>query len=216
MPMMNPASTMAMQPELLAGESIFWADQPNPRVIFHKEDLGLIPFSLLWGGFAIFWEAGVAGFWGTSHNVSTPSIFMMMWGVPFILIGQYLIWGRFVYDAWLKRRTHYAVTNRRVIVLQNGYRRKVVSAYLDSLPAVSKDGPDGSPGTLSFTPASGMLSNFFAGGSAGSSRGGNRSFQAWNSMSVGDSPVFRDIDDLDAVYRLVCDLREKSRSAPRS
>jgi len=45
----NPASSMAVQPELLSGESIFWADQPNPRVILHKEDMALIPFSLLWG-----------------------------------------------------------------------------------------------------------------------------------------------------------------------
>jgi hypothetical protein len=31
-------------------------------------------------------------------------------------------------------------------------------------------------------------------------------------MSIGDMPLFRDIDDLDYVYRLVSDLREKARS----
>jgi len=206
---MNPASTMAIQPELFSGETIYWSGQPNPRVIFHKEDVFLIPFSLLWGGFAIFWEAGATGFWGTGARHAP--FFFMLWGVPFVVLGQYLIWGRFFYDAWLKRRTHYAVTNRRVIVLQNGYRKKVVSAYLDSLPAVSKDGPDGSPGTLSFMPVAGMFSSFFGGSSADTPRRGSRSFQAWNAMSIGAFPIFRDIDDLDSVYRLVSDLREKSR-----
>jgi hypothetical protein len=32
-------------------------------------------------------------------------------------------------------------------------------------------------------------------------------------MHVGDAPIFRDIDNLDYVYRLVSDLREKSKSS---
>src|SRR5882724_3757770 len=157
MTMMNPASIMAIQPELLAGESIFWADQPNPHVIFHREDVFLIPLSLLWGGFAIFWEAGVTGFWSTGARHAP--FFFMLWGVPFVVIGQYLIWGRFFYDAWLKRRTHYAVTNRRVIVLQQCSKRKLVSAYLDAVPAVAKEGRDSGPGTLQFAPAASLWAN---------------------------------------------------------
>jgi hypothetical protein len=61
MPPSSQDSIVAVQPELLSGESIVWAGQPNTRVIFHKQDLYMVPFSLLWGGFAIFWEAGVSG-----------------------------------------------------------------------------------------------------------------------------------------------------------
>ena len=61
MSVISQDSVAAIQPELLSGESILWAGQPNHRVVFHKEDVFLIPFSLLWGGFAIFWEAGVSG-----------------------------------------------------------------------------------------------------------------------------------------------------------
>jgi hypothetical protein len=42
---------------------------------------------------------------------------MVLWGVPFVVIGQYMIWGRFLYDAWLKPRTYYGITNRRVLIL---------------------------------------------------------------------------------------------------
>jgi hypothetical protein len=206
---MNPASTMAIQPELLPGETIYWSGQPNPRVIFHKEDVFLIPFSLLFGGFAIFWEAIATGLWdsGTHH----APLFFMLWGVPFVVLGQYFIWGRFTYDAWLKRRTHYAVTNRRVIVLQDGRSRKLVSAYLDSLPAIAKQGPDSGPGTLQFAPAASFWANVSGTSSWSPSVRSRNHFAAWNTMSLGDSPIFRDIDDLDSVYRLVSDLREKSR-----
>ncbi len=34
---------------------------PNPNKIFHSADWFMIPFSLLWGGFAVFWEARVLG-----------------------------------------------------------------------------------------------------------------------------------------------------------
>jgi hypothetical protein len=134
----------------------------------------------------------------------------MIWGIPFVLIGQYLIWGRFIYDAWLKRRTYYAVTNRRVIVVQNGWSRKMVAPYLDSLPTVTKEGPDSGPGTLAFAPNSSLFSVFS--GSSSSSRG-RRGWGPWNAMTVGDAPIFCDIDNLDYVYRLVSDLREKCRSS---
>lgn len=201
----NSEAMTVIQSELAAGESIAWAGQPNRSVIFHKEDLFLLPFSLFWGGFAIFWEAGVSGFWSNGPR-NGAWIFGMIWGIPFVLIGQYLIWGRFMYDAWLKKRTYYAVTNRRVIVVQNGWSRKTVAAYLDSLPTVTKQGPDTGPGTLGFAPNSSLFSVF----SGNSSRG--RSWGAWNAMNVGDAPIFRDIDNLDYVYRLVSDLRERCRS----
>jgi hypothetical protein len=55
MPQINPSSAIAVQPELVPGESFVWAGQPKTSVVFHKEDAILIPFSLLWGGFAIVW-----------------------------------------------------------------------------------------------------------------------------------------------------------------
>ncbi len=58
-----------------------------------------------------------------------------VWGTrPFVLIGQYMIWGRFVYARWKKRRTFYALTNRRALIVVNGWRgRTTSSAYFDGL-----------------------------------------------------------------------------------
>jgi len=184
----------AIQPELLHGESILWSGKPDTKIVFHKEDLYLIPFSLLWGGFAMFWEAAVAGSFAKS-----AWLFGMVWGIPFVLVGQYLIWGRFFYAAWKKRRTYYAVTNRRVIVVQNGWRRRMAASYLDSLPMLIKEESSRGRGTLRFAPREPMWS-------------GRRGWGIWDGITVEEVPTFRDIEDVDRIYRLVSDAREKARS----
>jgi hypothetical protein len=199
MQQIDPNSMAAIQPELTSGESVQWAGQPNTRVIFHKEDFFLIPFSLFWGGFTIFWELIASGFWGSKGGAGAPSFFLI-WGIPFVLVGQYLIWGRFLYVAWLKKRTNYAVTNRRVVVVQDGWSRRVASAYLDTLPTIVKEGASSGTGVLRFAPVAPSWST-------------RQGWGAWNVMNVGEVPTFMDIDDVDSVYRLVSDLREKARGA---
>jgi hypothetical protein len=196
MGIIDPEVSSKVQSELMTGESLLWAGRPNPSVVFHSDDWYLIPFSLLWGGFAIFWEAGVLGYWGNGAKNGTPSSFMALWGIPFIVIGQYFIWGRFLYDAWLKRRTYYAVTNRRVLVMQEGWKPKTSWIYVNSIPTIEREGS--TTGTLWFGPKYPVIS-----GRGQRNRGMSR-------FSVGDVPIFADIDDLDSVYRMVLDLREKA------
>jgi hypothetical protein len=197
MPWPNQDTVVEIQPELTSGESIIWSGQPSPSVFFHKEDLFLIPFSLLWGGFAIFWEAGVSGFWGFNNQRNGSWSFGILWGIPFVLIGQYLIWGRFFFAVWLKRRTFYAVTNRRVLVVQNSWKRQMASAYIDTLPTLIKEGSSNGIGSLRFAQSQPAY--------------GRAQWGAWNSLSVGDVPTFVDIPEVDTVYRLISDLREKGR-----
>ena len=48
-------------------------------------DAALIPFSLLWGGFAFYWEYEV---------VTTRQFWVLqLWGIPFVLVGLYLVEG---------------------------------------------------------------------------------------------------------------------------
>jgi hypothetical protein len=198
----DQASYAVAQPELTAGETLLWEGQPSASIIFRKEDVFLIPFSLLWGGFAIFWEAGVSGYWGNGLKHNAPSYFVMLWGMPFVLIGQYLIWGRFLFTAWKKRRTHYAITNRRALVVQDSWRRKMASAYLDTLPALIKENSSNGMGRLRFATSEPIWSR-------------RNGWSAWDGMSVENVPVFRDIEDVDSVYRLVSEQRERLRDADK-
>ena len=197
MTVLDPGAAMKVQTEMMLGERVYWAGMPNPRVIFHSDDWAMVPFSLLWGGFAIFWEAGVLGYWGNGPRSGSPSLFMAIWGIPFIVMGQYMTWGRFLYDAWLKRRTYYAVTNRRVLVLQEAWKRKMNWMYLEAIPTIEREGT--MRGTIWF----GKKYPIIAG------RGQkNRSMSRFD---VGDIPVFADIDQVDGVERLVQELREQAR-----
>jgi len=201
----DPQISLIAQPELMSGENLLWTGKPNPSVIFHSDDKIIIPFSLLVGGFAIFWELGVFGFWGAGPVTAERqpqgaeySIFKALWGVLFILIGQYLIWGRFLSDAWLKRRTYYAITNRRVLVIQEGWRRKTSWLSINTIPTVKREGSR--RGTIWFGKKLPLLSLSASG----------HKVRNMSRFYIDDTPVFADIDDLDYVYRMVSDLREKN------
>jgi hypothetical protein len=68
-------------------------------------------------------------------------VFFVLFGLPFVAMGLYLIFGRFVQRRLVKQRTWYAVTVRRVLVLER--RRSgddLQAAFIDSLPAVGHSG----------------------------------------------------------------------------
>jgi hypothetical protein len=188
----DPECAMKMQPELMAGERFHWAGRPNAKVVFHSDDWSAIPFSLFWTGFFIFCEADALGYVSNSKR-GGGSLFMVLWCIPFIVIGQYMIWGRFFYDAWLKRRTYYAVTNRRILILQEGWKWKMRATQLDAVVGMEIEGD--TIGTIWFGPKYPVLA----------ARG--QKTRGWNRLSVGEVMIFADVDGVQAVHRLVLELR---------
>ncbi len=138
---MNPAEFPA---RLLEGERIVWSGRPVQGTLFMARDWFLVPFSIFWCGFAIFWEASVLG-------SNAPALFAL-WGIPFIVVGLYLTLGRFTIDAWLRRNTRYAVTNRRIIIARSDPFPKLTSISLERMPELQlTEWPDGR-GTIRFGP----------------------------------------------------------------
>ncbi len=197
------AAQLEFQSELMPGESLLWAGQPSRKVIFHRSDWFMIPFSLLWGGFAIFWEYGVSGHFDNAHPLHNTGMinFMSLWGIPFVLIGQYFIWGRFLYTAWRKARTFYGVTNKRVLVLGKGSSRKLSDGYLRSLTSVTLTTSRDGTGTIELAPEpeSSSMWNFYG----GRRRGGF-------AMDIDLSRLaFYDVEDAKSVYQLIQTQRER-------
>ena len=117
------------------GERLLWSGQPKQGVRLQAGDVFLIPFSLVWGGFAIFWEATALGLVQLNSKQPThqPPIFMAIWGIPFVLAGLYMIFGRFFYDAASRKRTWYGITDRRLIVFKTLFGTKILSYDFETL-----------------------------------------------------------------------------------
>ena len=90
-------------------EEILWQGRPDPA--FHVDwDKGLeMLFGLFFWGFSIFWmmmasRAG-GGFW--------------LFGIPFFMIGFFMVIGRHFWKTYLRRNTWYTLTNKRAIIATN-------------------------------------------------------------------------------------------------
>jgi hypothetical protein len=132
-----------------------WEGQPNGGLLLRAADLYLIPFSLLWGGFAIYWNFSVwtAPFGGEDWSFK-------LFGLPFLILGLYFIIGRFLVDIALRQRLTYLVTDRRIVVLGPS-STSVKSLDIKRLPALEfSERRDGS-GTLRFEAGSGFSGRNF-------------------------------------------------------
>ena len=99
-----------LQPYLRPGEQLLWVSRPDPAVRFTPADGYLIPFSILWGGFALSWEAAVLA--------SGAPPFFVLFGLVFACVGLYFIFGHFIVKARRKRRTAYGLTADRAMVAE--------------------------------------------------------------------------------------------------
>jgi hypothetical protein len=134
----------AVERQLSAAERIEWIGRPDPAVRFSRADVFLIPFSIMWFGFALFWEGAAIA--------SDGGPFVVVWGIPFIAVGSYFAVGRFFYKAYRKRRTLYAVTNRRVLTVFTGRRGEAVNtSYIRAIPSISTHVDANGRGSVEFT-----------------------------------------------------------------
>jgi len=134
--------TNVFSSQLGAGERLLWTGQPRQGLFLRATDWAQIPFGLLWGGFAFFWE------WSAFHT-GAP-LFFRLWGVPFVLIGIYLVAGRFFIDAMLRSKTCYALTTQRAIILSGGFATRTTSLQLRAMSDVSLVEYSGGIGTITF------------------------------------------------------------------
>jgi hypothetical protein len=178
--MFQTAETVLI-PNLDPGERLLWSGQPRTGVRLRASDAFLIPFSLLWSGFAVFWE-------GTVFHMNAP-LFFKLWGVPFVLVGVYMVFGRFFADARMRERTFYGVTNERILIIRGLFTQQTKSLPLRNLPEVTLTQRNDGSGTIAFGPT------FYASGfPADDSMGGRRRYAA---------PAFDMIERVKDVYDII-------------
>jgi hypothetical protein len=175
------------RPDLLPGERIVWTGRPRPDMLFNRADIFLIPFSLVWFGGVMFGAVSVLR--GAIDPVSVGI------GLLFAVFGSYFVAGRFVHKRWIRQHTYYAVTDRRILVLTEGFRRSLQAQFIDAIPTVNKIVRRDGVGTIRF-------------GNASPWRWWSDTGMEWMGSFWGqDTPTFYNIEGADRVYELVHRMR---------
>ena len=178
---------------LQADEKLLWSGRPLGGFRFQSADLLLVPFSLMWGGFAIFWEWSVVSHVGADRG---PPLFFALWGIPFVLVGLYLIVGRFFVDARRRESTIYGLTNRRALIISGIFGRYERSAMLAATPEIGIKETAARRGTITF----GTVPFAFLADSG------------WPGTASRLPPRFEEIEDARTVYNLVVETQRAARA----
>ena len=125
--------------ELSSSEKLLWSGTPQYGLLLRPSDALLIPISLIWFGFAIFWKIGVP-------------MSGKLFGIPFVCFGLYIVAGRFFVDARMRNRTVYALTNERVIIISGLFSDTIKSLSLNTLSDISISIKSNGTGTITFGP----------------------------------------------------------------
>lgn len=185
---MNNNASVVIQKHLEPREKILWSGQPKQGVILRGSDACLIPFSLLWGGFAFFWEYSVL--------TKGAPLFFALFGIPFVVIGAYLIVGRFYVEAKQREKIFYGVTTDRVIIVSGLLQQKVKSLVLRTLSDISLTESRDGTGSISFG-SSFPFASWFGG-------------MAWPGMEQFSGPRLDIINNPKQVYQII---REAQKNA---
>lgn len=170
------SAELAIKKEIGAHEHLLWSGMPRQGLVLRPSDILLVPFSLMWGGFAIFWEFSVV-----QHGAP---LFFMIWGVPFVIMGLYMIVGRFFADSIRRRRTYYGLTDQRILILTTLIGHEVKSISLHTLSNITlTERRDGS-GSIMFGPTPDHSTR-------------------WSRTGKAPGPAFEFIDNVRKVYDLI-------------
>ena len=126
------------RPYLAPGEAVLWRGKPEKGHLLGPQDVFMIPFSILWCGFAIFWFV--------TALMHTPLPFALF-GVPFVCMGLYITLGRFFHTAALRKNTAYVITTHKVI-RRRGSKIDMLDAK--TMPAIHVTARTDGTGTIQF------------------------------------------------------------------
>lgn len=166
--------------ELLSNENVIWTGRPESGQLLKSSDMFMIPFSIMWGGFAIFWES-------TALTMNAPLLFKI-WGIPFVFVGLYMIFGRFIYEYYKRKELFYGITNKRIIIKQTILPKKTTTLILSNIQEVNIKINKNGNGDIIFAPEIKFISSF------------NQRYQP---------PSFLNIRDCKEVYAKILEVKQK-------
>jgi hypothetical protein len=155
-----------------ASKDLIWTGRPAQGLRLRQPDMLLIPFSLMWGGFAIFWESMAL--------TQRAPWFFRLWGIPFVVVGLYLIVGRFIWDAYARSKTWYAIAGNCALICRRTPSGGLQRIYLKNVSNLRLTVGASGVGTITF--------------------GNDDRLGGWGSWSGPTVPSFEFIADAQRVY----------------
>lgn len=171
--------------ELNEGEKVVWQGQPETNAWFSPADIFLVPLGFLLLALLFL------SFMGNGEGLSVV-------GIAIILLGIYVAAGRYIVKYYKKKQTHYAITDRRIMIIVEFMGRTVKSTYIDALADVNVTKQADGVGTITFGRSS-FVSSIFA----------NSGMDIFGKDGRGELLAFFDIKDAETVARLLETLRKK-------
>lgn len=121
------------------GEYILWKGKPEKGNLIVPRDIFTLLFGLFWLSFSVFWEYNAV-------KGGAP-IFFALFGLPFIGIGIYMVIGRFLQAAYLRNKTFYVITNKKIIIKRG---KKLTMHDGENLPPMQTEIYKNGNGTIFF------------------------------------------------------------------
>jgi hypothetical protein len=180
--------TQQIRPYLDLGEHVLWTGRPRQGIVWRDSDALLVPFGALFGVAALVELEKFFNRIGTGvHALSLPLVIMAA------AIALYLVFGRFMLDAYHRSKLVYAITDRRAIILESALRTSMTWVDLKNLKNQQLDEHASGRGTIHF----GSISN-------------GHKFRLHSGMA--EHPMFFQIENARGVYAILRKAMEGVRT----
>ncbi|HLH91520.1 MAG TPA: PH domain-containing protein [Xanthobacteraceae bacterium] len=188
--------SMPPPPEVTAtldrGERVIWSGRPRQGLMLRGMDAFVIPFAVVWTSIPAY------GAWMTLKGSNSDPVAVLP-VLLFIVIGLYMLIGRFFVDAAQRRRTSYALTSQRVLILSGLWSREVRSLAVSTLGEIDVSARASGWGTIMF----------------GRSPYPSMTIPGWPGSRRYVPPMFEMIPDVNDVAKLIRDTQRAAKASER-
>jgi len=139
----RPSPEQVLSDLLGPNERLLWSGRPRQGVFLRSADAIAIPFSIFWTCGAVFWVIMAS---------RSPDKAFLLFGIPFVGIGVYMLIVRFFVDSWQRANTTYGLTDQRVVIVSGPRRRSIKSLSLRTLSDVTLSEGKNGTGIITFGP----------------------------------------------------------------